>query len=158
MSYPRKHRGYQYEGEPRLIMTPDGVTIEFKGGQPVMDTGLENAALISLFTDKGWWGNAVLSPEEQIGKSDFEKVASGTISISMLTRTANEAKLALKWMVSLKIVQAVDAIAWNRDGLGIDVVIVITGLDGSKDALKVSKYGANWLSQVIDPAQARLTP
>lgn len=158
MNYLRPHRGYQYEGEPRLVMTPDGVTIEFKGGQPVMDTGLENAALISLFTDKGWWGNAGLKPEEQIGKSNFEKVASGPISITMLTRTANEAKLALKWMVSLKIVQSVDARAYNREGFGIDVVIVITGLDGSTDAFKVSKYGSNWLSQVIDPAQARLTP
>jgi len=158
MTYPRKHRGYQYEGEPRLVMTPDGVTIEFKGTQPVMDNGLENAALISLFTDRGWWGNALLKSDEQIGKTNFEKVASGTINIGMLAQTANEARLALKWMVSLKIVQSVDARAYNRNGFGVDVEIIITGLDGSSKAFKVSKYGANWTSQVIDPAQARLTP
>jgi len=157
MSYPRKHKGYQYEGEPRLVMTPDGVTIEFRGTQPVMDTGLENAALISLFTDSGWWGNSALSADEKIGQSNFEKVASGTINIGMLAQTANEARLALAWMTKKKIVQSIDARAYNRNGFGVEVVIIITGLDGSSKALKVSKYGSNWVSQAIDPAQARLS-
>jgi phage gp46-like protein len=54
-----------YDGDPRIFMDDgDGSYLLFKGGQPVMDSGLENAVFISLFTTLdppesvlGWCGN-----------------------------------------------------------------------------------------------------
>ena len=39
-----------YSGDPRIVLTADGADFDYIGGQPVMDQGVENLALISLLT------------------------------------------------------------------------------------------------------------
>lgn len=151
-------RGYQWEGEPRIVLTEDGATMEFKGGQPVMDTGLENAVLISLFTDEGWTGNAFQNDSVARIGSRFEQVAKGSITRTMLNETAQEAERALAWLVKEKIAGSIKATARNRSGFGVDVTIEIHPLTGGVRTIVVSRYGQNWISQITDPAQERLSP
>ena len=39
-----------FSGDPKIILTPYGANLDYEGGQPVMDQGMENQALLSLFT------------------------------------------------------------------------------------------------------------
>ena len=73
-----------FQGDPYITITADGSTITYIGGQPVMDRGVENQAMIALFTREGWIGNAVISdPDEQIG-SDFQEAHNQPITLNAL--------------------------------------------------------------------------
>lgn len=79
-----------------MILTAAGADLDYEGGQPVMDRGVQNQALLSLFTRKGWCGNAYLSAKEQLG-SDFEKTCSKAVTLkSITTDIPDAAGVALK--------------------------------------------------------------
>lgn len=80
------------QGDPRLILGPDGSRLQFTGGQPLMDGGLENQVLIALFTSPGWCGNALL--DYPVG-SDFEIACNQPITRSVLNTIRNAAERAL---------------------------------------------------------------
>ncbi len=44
-----------FDGDPLIIQTSDGAEMVFNGGQPVMDTGVENQANFSMLTKAGHW-------------------------------------------------------------------------------------------------------
>ena len=75
-----------YQGDPRLFLDENGSYLKFKGGQPVMDKGLENMVYIKLFTSKGWAGNTLFSnPANHIG-SDFELSLEAPITLQSLKK------------------------------------------------------------------------
>jgi phage gp46-like protein len=149
--------GYNFDGEPRLIVTDNGTTIEVRGGQPVMDAGLENAILISLFTDAGWWGNQYVEPEYHLGDSKFESIISGTITKTTFVQAEGEAKRSLKWLIDEGLSSEIIAKVSNRDGIGIDVDITVVRPNGDEQQISLRRYGTNWIRQGEDPASARLT-
>lgn len=81
------------QGDPRLILDADGSRLQFSGGQPLMDAGLENLVLIALFTSPGWCGNSLL--DIPIG-SDFEAECNKPITLSQLNRIRNAAERAVR--------------------------------------------------------------
>lgn len=150
-------RGYQWEGDPRLVLTPNGATIEYRGGQPVMDSGLENAVLISLFTRKGWAGNIYIDdPDMQVG-SDFEATAARSITRTMLNDLADAGKRALAWMKIKGIARQIDCVCSNPSGNYIKVLFTIYPPSGSAIALNLSRYSGLWTSQISRPAQERIS-
>ena len=76
-----------YQGDPRLFLDSDGSFLKFTGGQPVMDRGLENIVLISLFTRPGWPGNVLFQDENQKIGSDFLDIANQSITLRLLLKT-----------------------------------------------------------------------
>lgn len=152
----KRPTGYAFDGDPKLIMTPDGTTMEFNGGQPVMDAGLENAALISLFTDSEWWGNQYLDGEFRIDDGAFNEIMSGAITRTTFVQAENEIKRALKWMVDDGLASEIEATVTNRAGTGIDLEVNILAPSGTRATLALRRYGANWIRQADDPATARL--
>jgi len=150
--------GHIYDGDPRIEIEDNGSEIYFLGGQPIMDRGLENAAILSLFTDEDWAGNALLTgPGEAIG-SKFEAVATvDAITLSTLDRLADTARKELAWMLRLKVAGAIDVTTSNPEGrqLRADVTISPPG-GGSAEALLVARNGPNWIAQKLDPAHGRL--
>jgi phage gp46-like protein len=152
----KRPTGYNFDGEPRLIPTGNGTTIELHGGQPVMDAGVENAVLISLFTRPGWWGNQYLDTDFRVGDSTFDEVTQGAITRSTFVTAENEAKRALAWMVDDGIASTIDATVANREGLGIDAEVTINRPSGTTEEIALRHYGENWIRQGEDPASARL--
>lgn len=152
----KRPRGYQFDGEPRLIMSANGTTIEIHGGQPVMDAGIENAVQISLFTDPGWFGNLYLDPEYRVGDSTFGQVCEGTLTKTTFVQAENEAKRALKWLVSDGLASEIVASVANRQGIGVDSEVTIVRPSGDEETISHRKYGPNWIRQGEDPASARL--
>jgi len=124
-----------YEGDIKLYLTPNGSDIQYEGGQPVMERGLDNQALISLFTKEGWCGNTFLPKENRIG-SDFEKTCSGSITLSKLVDIEDSAVRSL----SGKSFTAVKAIALNSRSDALKVQIQAEGIS---DVL-LTKEGGVW--------------
>lgn len=142
-----------FEGDPKLILTKDGAELVYRDGQPVMDEGLENNALISLFTAPGWIGNTLLNEDEQIG-SDFEGQARGTLTLSKLADIENAAVRALD--TSFQKVSESIAQVNNPMGNQLDMFVRISPPGQDVDLLLTSKNGLNWRSQALDPANKRI--
>lgn len=141
-----------FSGDPKLVMTPDGSKFVFKGGQPVMDQGLENLALISLFTGKGWVGNVFEpDPDKKIG-SDFEDTANQPVTLSSLNAIALAGEKALDNPAFGKL--AVDVA--NPNSYRVDVAITIESPGQDAKTLILTKNGQNWVNQNINPAYRRI--
>ena len=138
----------RFSGDPRHLLTPQGSDIDYEGGQPVMDQGLENQALISLFTRKGWFGNVFLPPAEQIG-SDFEETCANPLTLTSINADIpNSAELALKSPLFPSIaVSVTNPQSW-------DIRIVITLGPGS--SMTLDRRGMLWSAQAQNPASGRL--
>jgi len=129
----------KFIGDPQITMTPDGADIDFVDGQPKMDKGLANKALISLFTRNGWWGKSLGG---NIG-SDFEAQAHGPITLRTLETTRKEAERALKF----PSFGDVRAEVKNISGQRLDMSVTISPPSGTPMALALSKYGSLWEQQ-----------
>lgn len=145
-----------YQGDPRLTLDQNGADLVFRAGQPVMDAGLENAALISLFTRKGWCGNTFFSKSSQQIGSDFELATEQPITLAALNQMRNAAELALKWLVDAGIASEVSVAVTNPTGKAVRVAILIQPPTGDIVLLLVTKNGPNWVNQAVDPAYLRL--
>ena len=142
-----------YQGDPKLFIDKNGAFLEFRGGQPLMDQGLENAALISLFTKKGWHGNAFLSSEEKIG-SDFQEVGIGTITATSLEKINQEAVKALE----KPFFGNVQAITVNPINYRINTGILIRPPGYDSGVIQIEKNGENWIFQKNNPAHKNHCP
>lgn len=136
----------RFSGQPRLSLTASGADLTYIAGQPVMDQGMENPIMISLFTRRGWAGNVFLPRARQIG-SDYEKTSEGAITLQKLADIENAAELALK----SDLFGTVRAEAANptADSLVVDVHI------GSGAALSLTRERALWTAQISDPASRK---
>lgn len=140
-----------FQGDPALSLENDGAEITFKGGQPIMDQGLENQAQISLFTAEGWPGNFLLGADQQIG-SNFETIAQGAITLTSLSELEKSAENALEDPVFGNI----EAVAVNPNSTRIDMVINIKPPGTDLDKILLTRNGQNWVNQAENPASERL--
>lgn len=131
------------DGDPRLFLDENGSRLIFTGGQPAMDTGLENLALIALFTTPGWAGNDLFNdPNQQIG-SDFLTLSRQPITLASLNDIRDAAGKALDSDAFGKV--TVDVL--NPTGHRIDVSILIEPPGADIQTLLISKNGLNWQAQ-----------
>lgn len=138
----------RFQGDPRIIVTPSGATLQFTSGQPLMDAGLENLAIISLFTTPGWWGNTLTSdPDKKIG-SDFEDTALGSITLSKLNDIRQAAEKALENPAFGTITVDVN----NPISSRVDVTSLIQPPGRDVEELRVSRHASNWQAQALCPA------
>ena len=137
-----------YGGDPRLILTPAGSDLYYVAGQPVMDQGVENQGLISLFTRRGWIGNGYLTQQEQIG-SDFENATEQPISLDALADVANAAELALKSSYFPSPSATVTNPTSDRLGVSIEL--------SPGQVISSDRIGMRWQAQASNPAYQRLT-
>lgn len=142
-----------YDGDPRIVIDKNGADIIYRDGQPVMDAGLENSDLIALFTEPGWPGNVLLENDQQIG-SDFEKQATGTITLSKLALIEDAARRALTSPVAKT--ESVSVSANNPTGQSLNVAIKRAPPGQDVGKLLVTRDGLNWINQANNPANERL--
>lgn len=141
-----------YEGDPRIVLSEDGATLRYIGGQPRMDQGLENQALISLFTDGPWPGNTLFEvTQEQIG-SDFEEACRQPITLQSINNIRNAAIRAL----NSPIFGTVNVEVSNPLSFRLDILVTIEPPGQDAKTLFLSKNGLNWIAQAQDPAHRRI--
>lgn len=145
----------RFDGQPRLILTPNGSTITYVGGQPIMDEGWENYILIRLFTGEGWAGNTLLDdPNQRVG-SDFEEESSKPITVASLNNTNEAAERALQPAVDNGLFSSVRIETTNPDGFALQVKIFVIFPGGDTGILILTKNSLNWIAQKINPAHKR---
>lgn len=146
----------RYQGDPKLTLDENGADLVFKGGQPVMDRGLENAALISLHTREGWAGNVFFrSPAEQIG-SQYENRLQDPITLKAFNNVRNAATKALQWMIDEKAASSIDVSVSNPTGKKVQTAVLIKPPSRDPLVLLLTKNGLNWIAQTVDPAYLRI--
>lgn len=141
-----------FQGDPLLSLGVDGSKLTFVGGQPVMDRGLENLVLISLFTSQGWSGNDLFDDVNQKIGSDFLSSANQSITLDSLNDIKDAAEKALVDPIFGKVTVTV----LNPNSYRIEVKIVIEPPGEDIQELLVSKNGINWQAQIVDPANRRI--
>lgn len=139
-----------FQGDPAIKLTADGADLVFKGGQPVMDPGLENQVQISLFTREGWPGNFLLPEENQIG-SGVELAAEKPITLSSLIGVENAVRIAL----AAPIFGKTAVVASNPESYRTTVLIRIEPPGGTPEEILLLKDGQNWINQAQNPAHKR---
>ena len=145
----------RFQGDPALKITVDGADMTFKGGQPVMDQGFNNAALISLFTRRGWWGNALFQDVNQQIGSDFEEPRT-IINVQTINDYTDAARGALRWMKESGVASKIDVTVTNPNMQQIRTAVVIYPPGQDIRSLLFLKNGINWISQTLNPAHGRL--
>lgn len=141
----------RFQGDPRLVLTENGAKIIFTGGQPVMDQGVENLALISLFTMQGWAGNVLFTdPNQKIG-SDFIDASLEAITLTSLNKIRDA---ALKALVN-PLFGSVEVEVTNPTSYQIKTDIILKPPGEDPQALTLLKNGINWIVQGTDPASER---
>jgi hypothetical protein len=140
-----------YQGDPRLFLTADGARLQFTGGQPVLDRGLENLALISLFTRPGWCGNDLFDdPNQRIG-SDFEEATNQPITLAALNDIRDAAEKAMDNPAFGRVTVDVQ----NPHSYRLNIVIRVEPPGQDIKLLLITKNGLNWTAQALDPAYLR---
>lgn len=142
-----------FTGDPRIFISENGASFKFSGGQPIMDGGLENAVIISLFTRPDYWGNLIVNdPNKKIG-SDFEEVAMLPVTVSNLNKLQRSAESALKWMKTAQIADSITVTVNNPSAYLREIEVLITPF-GSDNPSKIllSTSGKNWQFQADNPA------
>lgn len=143
-----------FSGDPKLCLNVDGSRLTFRGGQPVMDQGLENLALISLFTSPGWSGNTLFQDANQKISSDFEIVARQPITVTMLNDLRQAAERALINPAFGNITVVVS----NPNSYRLNVLITIEPPGQDVQTLLLTRNGENWLLQNSNPAYPKVAP
>lgn len=139
------------QGDPRLILGPSGSSLQFTGGQPLMDQGLENLALISLFTSQGWVGNLLV--KTPIG-SDFEEKCNQPITRQSLNDIRNSAERALVNPAFGRVTVRVG----NPSGYRLNIRIIIEPPGTNPQLLVLTRNGENWKFQASNPAYKHIGP
>jgi phage gp46-like protein len=145
-----------FEGDPRLTFDGDGANMVNRGGQPVMDQGLENAALISWFTREGWSGNILMDNEAEKVGSDFEKTANQAMTVSTINAIQGAGERAWQWFIDTGIASTTIVRASNPTFKNVEVVGLIEPVSRDLQILNVIKNGLNWIMQKVNPAHRRL--
>ncbi len=142
-----------FQGDPRMILGINGASLEFIGGQPVMDQGLENQALIALFTRKGWAGNSLFrDPNQQIG-SDFEEATNQAITLTSINDMRDAGEKALESPIFGEVTVTVV----NPKSNILDFTFLIKSPGGDLKTLLLTRNGQNWVSQGVNPAYRRIS-
>lgn len=151
----------RFQGDPKLILGPDGSSLVYKGGQPVMDQGIENAIMIPLFTkkkgksinQKGWWMNLLWSnPVNQSGSDYVETVINQPLTLNGL---ANIEKAAAKALTN-PLFGNVNSEVTNPEANRIDNKITVSSPGKDVDFLAVSENSENWRAQAFAPANENI--
>lgn len=140
-----------YQGDPRIFIDENGAYLNFVGGQPTMDRGLENLAIISLFTRLGWAGNVLFDDTNQQIGSDFEEIANQPITFEMLNDLRNAAERALDNPAFGTVTATIN----NPSGHRLEITVLIEPPGQDVQMLLLTKNGLNWRSQALDPAYKR---
>lgn len=147
----------RFQGDPRIVIDEDGADLDFQAGQPVMDRGIENSVLLSLFTAADWVGNVLMDKPTQKYKGKFLEAIDQPINASALTDIRNAALADLNWMIETGLAAELDASVSNPQSNTLKVLIVVKPPTSDLEVFLLTNNGLLWTSQTVDPANERLS-
>jgi len=145
-----------YQGDPRLVLGNDGVDLPFRGGQPIMDQGWENAVLISLFTREGFYGNIFAETDSQRIGARFEDELEKPLTVAQITKIQDAGQKALQWLIDDGYASRIIVQPTNPTSYRVEVFVLIEPQGQDIQILLLKKNGLNWIAQKLDPAHSRI--
>ena len=140
-----------YQGDPKINITENGAEINFPGnaGQPEMEQGVENLAILSLFTKQKWEGNFYFKNADNKIGSDYEKTSQLPITLSNieLLRQSTIRSLGNKAFGSVNS----DVTVPSSNGWKNVIDIKPPGKDSQEIILQ--KNGLNWILQKLKDSE-----
>lgn len=136
----------RYQGDPLLSIEENGIDIPFFGGQPIMDRGLTNAVLNSLFIPKGYILSKLIGCEGLEG-SDFLHACNKTTTVSNLNEVRQRAEKALSSIDGTK-----EIFVSNPSGNKKEILIRIKPPGENKEKtieFLFTKKGIYWYYQLL---------
>ena len=119
------------DGDVQIAMQNGSGDISFTDGQPALDRGFITAIIISLYTDRGFWGNVIeTDPQYQIG-SGYTEATDSAITSQSLRDAEAAATDALAWLVSSGLAKSVSVSIDNPSSDRLKVTVTVTKPDGS---------------------------
>lgn len=136
-----------FEGDIYVTLGADGADYVFKGGQPVMDQGLENHVNISLLTKPGWCGNDIEPvASRKIGSQYIDKVREPITRQSLLdTSKAAESDLVGEEFGKIT------ATTTNPESQQILTELLLEPPSNDPLIIRLLRSGASWISQKVNP-------
>lgn len=144
----------RFQGDPAVKITENGATMTFRGGQPVMDQGLENAVQISLFTLPGWWGNDLFDNESEKIGSTFQVVRT-IVDLDTINDYTDAARVALSWMKANRLVSEINILVTNPYLNQIRTAIALSPPGQDVQEFLFTQSGLSWIAQSLNPAHER---
>lgn len=142
-----------FSGDPYITLGPNGSTLHYVGGQPRMDKGLENQAIISLFSEADWVGNYLIdNPDQQLNGGRFLKACKQPITLQTLTDIEQGATADLTSPAFGKVTVT----ATNPESNRLNVRILIQPPGQDETTLILTRSGLNWQAQALDPAHGKV--
>jgi len=137
----------RYQGDLKIEIGKDGAAITYIGGQPVLDQGIINAVIISLFTSKPWIGNIFARKAGQKIGSIFEAETRKPITSQSPNFIRFAAESALKWMKDKNGLNAkitVDVKNPASDTISVNILIKSPVIGNANIGL--TRYAGNWIA------------
>lgn len=145
-----------FSGDPKIFVNRNGAYLDWRGGQCVMDAGLENTALFLLLIEPDWPGNYLFDNQDhEVGKGRFLEVVNQPITALSLLDAEAAAEQALEPMKTWGLASDISAEVTNPEGQEIRTTIEITPPDRDPVVLVGLRNGVNWIWQIKDPAYRR---
>lgn len=136
-----------FQGDLALTVSVEGLTLTFRGGQPVLDRGLTNAVLQSLFFDP-WFVNSIMDDSLYHIGSEFLQALQKPITVSNLSVARTIGLKALQWLIDEKAAAEIDVRIQNREGQTLQVLVMIKPPALPPIVLFATGYGLNWTYQI----------
>jgi len=134
------------QGDPKLFIDSDGVDIELVDGWPVMETGIENMAVISLFSDGPFAFNAVANGAIESAGSRFLAESRKSITVNQIKIIEDAAEKAFSPLIAEGIVKTVTASMEILNGI-YALTILVSPPVGEDRKLLFKRSGQNWINQ-----------
>jgi hypothetical protein len=132
-----------YQGDPTKVITAEGSTLAFTGGQPAMCSDYVNAIKFSLFV-VDWVGNLFFSGDE-ILKSDFEMLHDETITLTKLLDIEDSARTSLQWLVSKGIFSKMSVSTQLSQDINVVTILDIILPEGLEVKYTITRTPSEWL-------------
>ncbi len=134
-----------FEGDPKIVITAEGAEIPFpgNGGQPEMEQGVENLAILSLLTRPGWSGNFYFTELSKKYGSEYEEIAEKPITLTNIELLRQATIKSLK-NDAFGTVESIISIISSSQRLN---VIKISPPGSDINEIVLQKNGLNWLFQ-----------
>lgn len=146
----------KYQGDPKIYVDGSGAYLTWLGGQPIMDSGVENCVTLTLLIKPGWPGNAFIREVEEQYGSDFMDATEAPITVSMLNDVRAKGERALqKKLVDDNLAKSAEMQTINPDDDRLEITVDVVAPGETQTELQLSKYGPNWDMQHNQPAGAR---
>jgi len=149
----------RFEGDPKIILGPNGSRFHYIDGQPVMDQGVENTISIKLGTktrgkeshQNGWIGNYLIDdPEKRYGTDYQDTFENQPITLAGLAAREEATRKALK----CRVLGDIETTVTNPETDKTVNNIIVKAPQGITKFR--TEFGQLWIFQASDPANEKI--